>query len=150
METTFICNITGTSAPAATEKGPLDLCPESWIKVTLARQVVNPKWVSIQQLKEAYVANILNQIPEANAREAQFAAVLLQVDANYAALEAATPKYVLEEEVAYLAPTDIDPSIQEAINVIRAALGLSTDAEDDEQDPQAQPEQKAKAPEPKK
>ena len=130
MEITYICAVTGTTDVAG-EKGPLDTVPNEWVRVTIARQVISPKWVAIQQLKDAITANVLNQIPVAADREAQSVAIRLQVEAQYAALEAQTPKYILEEEVAYLAPLEVDPSIQAALNTVRGALGFEIDNEDD-------------------
>jgi hypothetical protein len=52
MITTYECAITGLTAEGG-ESGPMGPLPAGWFKVTFARQVLNPKWVAIQQLKEA-------------------------------------------------------------------------------------------------
>jgi hypothetical protein len=131
MITTYECALTGISAEAG-EAGPVGTLPPGWIKITFARQMLNPKWIAIQQLKEAMVNNFLGQIQKAEDRQIQQVAVNLQVEAQFAALEAQTQKYTLVEEVLYTAAPESDPSIREAFNAIREPLGLETFADADE------------------
>jgi hypothetical protein len=123
MNTVFECAVTGMSADGG-ESGPLGNVPLGWTEITIARQVVNPKWVAIQQLKEVMVANVLNQIQRAEDRSAQIIAINLQVDAQFAALEASTPKILKLEEKVYLADLAEDEALVEAFDTVREALGL--------------------------
>lgn len=139
MISTYECAITGLTAEGG-EAGPMGTLPAGWFKVTFARQVLNPKWVAIQQLKEAMINNVLNQIPKAEDRMIQQVAISLQVEAQYAALEGATPKFSVIEETIYTAPPESAGEILEAFNSVREPLGLeplSYDQEDEEDDGEA-------------
>jgi hypothetical protein len=140
MITTYECAITGLTAEGG-ESGPLGTLPPGWFKVTFARQVLNPKWVAIQQLKEAMINNVLAQIPRAEDRVIQQVAISLQVEAQYAALESQTPRFTTLEETIYTAPPESAGEILEAFNSIREPLGLEplTDAEDGDEDEEAAP-----------
>jgi hypothetical protein len=119
--------------------------PLGWFKITFIRQVMNPKWIAIQQLKEAMTTNVLNQIPKAEDREIQQVAVTLQVEAQFAALEAATPKYLTQEEVVYTAPPEAEEAIRDVFNEIREPLGLGLFTTQDEQDEQDEKDEKEAA-----
>ena len=123
MITTYECAITGLTSEGG-ESGPLGQLPAGWFKVTFSRQVLNPKWVAIQQLKEAMINNVLGQIPRAEDRVMQQVAISLQVEAQYAALEGQTPRYSIIEETIYTAPPESAGEILEAFNAIREPLGL--------------------------
>lgn len=107
--------------------------------------MLNPKWIAIQQLKEAMTNNVLNQIPKAEDREIQQVAVTLQVEAQFAALEAATPKYLTQEEVVYTAPPEAEEAIRDVFNEIREPLGLGLFTTQDEQDEQDEKDAKEAA-----
>ena len=125
MNVRYECAISGVEEDASAEtSAPLGNLPMGWFKVTFVRQMMNPKWIAIQQLKEAMVTNVLNQIPKAEDREIQQVAVSLQVDAQFAALEAATPKFVTQEDVVYTAPPEAEDAIRQVFNEIREPLGL--------------------------
>jgi hypothetical protein len=138
MNVRYECAISGVEEEASVEtSAPLGGLPLGWFKITFIRQVLNPKWIAIQQLKEAMTNNVLNQIPKAEDREIQQVAVTLQVEAQFAALEAATPKYITQEEVVYTAPPEAEEAIRDVFNEIREPLGLglfTTQEEQDEQD----------------
>jgi hypothetical protein len=140
MNVRYECAISGVEEEASVEaSAPLGGLPLGWFKITFIRQVLNPKWIAIQQLKEAMTNNVLNQIPKAEDREIQQVAVTLQVEAQFAALEAATPKYMTQEEVVYTAPPEAEEAIRDVFNEIREPLGLglfTTQEEQEEQDAQ--------------
>ena len=146
MNVRYECAISGVEEEASVEaSAPLGGLPLGWFKITFVRQVMNPKWIAIQQLKEAMTTNILAQIPKAEDREVQQVAVTLQVEAQFAALEASTPKYLTQEEVVYTAPPEAEAAIREVFNDIREPLGLglfTTQAEQDEQDAQDDKDEK--------
>lgn len=135
MNIRYECAISGVEEDASLDKvAPLGGLPLGWFKVTFARQVMNPKWIAIQQLKEAMVSNVLGQIQKAEDRELQQVAVSLQVEAQFAALEAATPKYLTEEDTVYTAPPEAEDAIRQVFNEIREPLGLSSFSQEDAAD----------------
>ena len=146
MNVRYECAISGVEEEASVEaSAPLGGLPLGWFKITFVRQVMNPKWIAIQQLKEAMTTNVLNQIPKAEDREIQQVAVTLQVEAQFAALEAATPKYLTQEEVVYTAPPEAEEAIRDVFNEIREPLGLGLFATLDEQDEQDEKDEKEAA-----
>jgi hypothetical protein len=146
MNVRYECAISGVEEEASVEaSAPLGGLPLGWFKITFIRQVMNPKWIAIQQLKEAMTTNVLNQIPKAEDREIQQVAVTLQVEAQFAALEAATPKYLTQEEVVYTAPPEAEEAIRDVFNEIREPLGLGLFATLDEQDEQDEKDEKEAA-----
>jgi hypothetical protein len=146
MNVRYECAISGVEEEASAEaSAPLGGLPLGWFKITFIRQVLNPKWIAIQQLKEAMTNNVLNQIPKAEDREIQQVAVTLQVEAQFAALEAATPKYLTQEEVVYTAPPEAEEAIRDVFNEIREPLGLGLFTTQDEQDEQDEKDQKEAA-----
>lgn len=125
MNVRYECAISGVEEDASVEaSAPLGGLPLGWFKITFVRQMMNPKWIAIQQLKEAMVNNVLGQIPKAEDRELQQVAVSLQVDAQFAALENSTPKYITQEDVVYTAPPEAEDAIRQVFNEIREPLGL--------------------------
>jgi hypothetical protein len=146
MNVRYECAISGVEEEASVESSaPLGGLPLGWFKITFIRQVMNPKWIAIQQLKEAMTTNVLNQIPKAEDREIQQVAVTLQVEAQFAALEAATPKYLTQEEVVYTAPPEAEEAIRDVFNEIREPLGLGLFTTQDEQDEQDEKDEKEAA-----
>ena len=143
MNVRYECAISGVEEEASVEaSAPLGGLPLGWFKITFVRQVMNPKWIAIQQLKEAMTNNVLNQVPKVEDREIQQVAITLQVEAQFAALEAATPKYITQEEVVYTAPPEAEEAIREVFNEIREPLGLGLFTTQDEQDAQDEKDEK--------
>jgi hypothetical protein len=145
--TEYECAISGITAPGTIEhdKDGLGTLPPGWTRLTVERRDVNMKWLAVRDLKTAMVENILKQYPEEQ-REIQRLAITLQVDAQFAALEAATPPYIAAKEIVYLAPRDANSAIKDVIDDLRENLGLESllyeddDADEDEQDePEAAP-----------
>jgi len=136
----YECAISGisTEGTLSHDKDGLGTLPPGWTKLTVERRDVNTKWLAIRDLKEAMVSNIIKQFPEEQ-RDIQGYAVALQVDAQFAALEAATAPYETVMEVVYLAPRDATPAIKSVIDSMRDNLGLeSLTYEDvDEDEPEA-------------
>ena len=143
MNVRYECAISGVEEEASVEaSAPLGGLPVGWFRITFIRQVMNPKWIAIQQLKEAMTNNVLNQVPKVEDREIQQVAITLQVEAQFAALEAATPKYITQEEVVYTAPPEAEEAIREVFNEIREPLGLGLFTTQDEQDAQDEKDEK--------
>lgn len=139
----YECAISGisTEGTIAHDKDGLGTLPPGWTKLTVERRDINTKWMAIRDLKEAMVANIVKQFPEEQ-RGMQAYAVELQVDAQFAALEAATPPYVTVKETVYLAPRGANPAIKKVIDEMRDNLGLESMTYEDDDDDAAEVEDK--------
>jgi len=133
-----ICAITGSLADdeaTVTETGPL-----GWIKITIERQIPNPEYVQLQQLKASLVeqnlASVADQIPEGNEQAAQMIRlnVELQVRAMFSALENDMDEYVPQYEEAYISAPEIDEDVFEVLRSIRESLGLMDNVEEVEED----------------
>jgi hypothetical protein len=133
-----ICAITGSLADdeaTVTETGPL-----GWIKITIERQIPNPEYVQLQQLKTSLVeqnlASVADQIPEGNEQAAQMIRlnVELQVRAMFSALENDMDEYVPQYEEAYISAPEIDEDVFEVLRSIRESLGLMDNVEEVEED----------------
>ena len=136
-----ICAITGALADdeaTVTETGPL-----GWIKITIERQVPNPEYVQLQQLKASMVEQqfgmVQDQIPEGDPNAAAMVRlnVEFQIRAMFSALEAEMDQYVSQYEEAYISPPEADADVLEVINSIRDSLGLLDNipmTEDDDSD----------------
>tara|TARA_Y100001938_G_scaffold110362_1_gene150870 strand:- start:369 stop:830 length:462 start_codon:yes stop_codon:yes gene_type:complete len=144
-----ICAITGSLADddaTVTETGPL-----GWIKITIERQVPNPEYVQLQQLKASMVEQqfgmVQDQIPEGDPNAAAMVRlnVEFQIRAMFSALEAEMDQYVSQYEEAYISPPEADEDVLEVINSIRDSLGLmdnipEPEDDDSEEVPQPQPD----------
>jgi phosphopantothenoylcysteine synthetase/decarboxylase len=101
--------------------------PVGWVQVTIKRRSFNPRWIAIQQAKEASVALIMAQLPKqisAEVRASQEQMLRLQQEAHYYNLEKDTPVYVTSEEVVYVADPQNSSDVREAFNDARAGLNL--------------------------
>jgi hypothetical protein len=144
-----ICAITGSLADdeaTVTDTGPL-----GWIKITIERQVPNPEYVQLQQLKASMVEQqfgmVQDQIPEGDPNAAAMVRlnVEFQIRAMFSALEAEMDQYVSQYEEAYISPPEADEDVLEVLNSIRDSLGLmdnipETEDDDSEEVPQPQPD----------
>jgi hypothetical protein len=137
----YECAISGTVAEAAldSKKDGLAGLPPGWTKLTVEHREVNPKWMAVRDLKSAMVENIVRNFPEEQ-REVQRFAIELQIDAQFAALEEATPIYQTSKEIVYLAPRETAPGIKQIIDDLRDQLGLESLAYEGEDDDPAEVE----------
>ena len=119
----YECALTGEQSPAGMDSdtdGLGDL-PVGWTKITVQRRQYNPQWLLLQQVKEAMMAGSLQQLPP-EMREAQAAAIELQVTATFYAMEKDTPMYEADvDDVVYLSDSG---EIIEDINDLRQSIGL--------------------------
>lgn len=128
MSEEYECAISGQVEDAGLEEdadGLHDL-PVGWTKVTFQRRAWNPKWQTIQAVKEAGVEAMLQSIPE-EYREEQRAAVEVQVEASLYGIESATPKYLVEETTLYISDNE---EVAETLAEVKTLLGIGD--EDDE------------------
>lgn len=121
----YECAISGVTVDGAMalEKDGLGTLPPGWTKLTVERREVNMKWMAIRDLKEAMAASLVKSLPEEQ-RDMQTFAIMLQLDAQFSGLEAATPVYETYKEIVYLAPRDASPGIKRVIDSLRNDLGL--------------------------
>jgi len=142
----YVCALSGVEADENDlVEGGDDLgdLPVGWTKITVQRRLFNPRWYEVQQAKAALVEVTLAQIPE-EAREQMRPLITVQVDAQFAALEASIEEYVVDADEVYVAPPESDKALAAEYFDIRDRLGLSnedfggddadeTDAEDGEE-----------------
>lgn len=134
----YVCAVTGSLADdllPLTETGPL-----GWVKVTLERQVPNPEYLQLQQLKASMVEQqfdaVKDQLPEGD-EQAEYLVRLnieLQIQAMFIALEKEMDEYNTQYEEVFLSPPEADEDVAEILSEFRDAVGLTEDAEEDEDD----------------
>jgi len=135
--TEYVCSLSGVEAEddELLDDGDDTLgdMPLGWTKVTFQRRLMNPRWEEIQQAKGALVQMALAQVPE-EAREQAAPAVAIQIDAQFAALESVTDKYVTFDETIYVAPPELDRTLATEFYSVRDRLGLPVPTEADDED----------------
>lgn len=131
----YVCALSGVEPDDDDLVEASDDLPVGWTRVTFQRRLPNPRYMEIQQAKGALVDVTLGQIPE-EAREQMRALVTVQVDAQFAALEANTEEWVTDEEVIFVAPPETDAALATEYFELRDRFGLSNDGfkGDDEDD----------------
>jgi len=134
---------TGGSAPDPLGEGgdKLGDMPVGWTRIRITRRQFNPKWLMIQHTKEQMVRDLIQQT-QATERMAQIS-LTLQVEAQMAPLEKATPMYMPDvDDVVYLSD---EGDVLGALNSLREELGLATiavaDEDEDDEDDEAAVEQ---------
>jgi hypothetical protein len=128
----IMCAISGLPAP----ESDLEI-PEGWIRITVERQFVNPKWAALQIVKQGLVQQTLASIEE-DKREAHLLAVQIQVEAQYAILEDRTEQFFTEVEEVFISAPEESAEISEIWNGVRENLGLETGGEEPEEEEQAE------------
>jgi len=118
-----------------------DGVPEGWIRITVERRFPNPKWYAIQNVKQGLMEATLSQIPEAD-RPNHLINVQIQVEAQYAMLEANTEQSFLESEVVYIAPPEGDTALQGEYQKLLEMLDIELEEEEEEEEIPELPEQK--------
>ena len=66
-------------------------------------------------------------------REAATPAVAIQIDAQFAALEASTDQYIVFDEVIYVAPPEADRALAAEFYSVRERLGLPIPESDEKE-----------------
>jgi uncharacterized membrane protein affecting hemolysin expression len=135
--TEYVCSLSGVEAEddelLDDGEDALGDMPLGWTRVTFQRRLMNPRWEEIQQAKFALVQMALSQVPE-EAREQAAPAVAIQIDAQFAALESTTDKYVIFDEVIYIAPPELDRTLAAEFYSVRDRLGLPVPTETESDD----------------
>jgi len=129
MSEEYECAISGQVEDAGLEEDAdgLDDLPVGWTRITFHRRAWNPKWQTIQAVKEAGVETMLQSIPE-EYREEQRGAVEVQVEASLYGIESSTPKYLVEETTLYVSDNE---EVAETLKEIKTLLGIESDEDDD-------------------
>lgn len=135
----YVCALSGVEAEDSDlVSGGDDLgdMPVGWTKITIQRRLLNPRWYEVQQAKGALVEVTLSQLPD-EMREQMRPLITVQVDAQFAALEASIEEFVTDEDEVYVAPPESDKALAAEYLDIRDRLGLDNDGfggEDEETD----------------
>ena len=133
----FICALSGEQADDddLVEDSPdeLDNMPIGWTRITFERRLVNPRYAMVQQAKAMLVDAALANVPE-EAREQARPLVQIQLDAQFAALEAETVEFSIEREVVYVSDTDQNTLVAKEFDAVREALGLLPEEADEQED----------------
>lgn len=126
----YVCALSGVEADeedlVADAEDDLSDLPVGWTKITIQRRLINPRWVEVQQAKEALVEVTLSQIPE-EARDQMRPLISVQVDAQFAALEANIDEFVTDTDEVFVAPPETDKALAAEYFDIRDRLGLPND-----------------------
>ena len=93
--------------------------PLGWSRITIQTRTANPAWQEIVAVEEAMIGQVVQGLPKAQ-RKAAMVGVRVQVAAQLAALKAATAPYMIETEVAHVAPGDEGEA---GLSRLRALLG---------------------------
>ena len=128
MNEEIYCAISGISAPET----PSEI-PEGWVKLTIERQYVNPKWMAIQVVKQGLMQQTLEQLP-AEDREQHMMMVQIQVEAQYALLEDRTEPFFSHVEEIYISNPDENEGVAHVWSEVAEALGLDEMEEDFEEE----------------
>ena len=133
----LVCALSGEEPDTETlvedENDEFDGMPEGWTKITFERRYLNPRVREIRQAKRMLVNAALSQMPE-EAREDMLPFVTIQIDAQFAALEQATPDFLVERESVYVSDPADNRLVAEEYNNLRSTLGLEAVTPDEEND----------------
>lgn len=122
----YVCALSGVEPDDEDLVEASDDLPVGWTRITFQRRLPNPRYEEIQQAKAALVEVTLGQIPE-EAREQMRPLVAVQVDAQFAALEANTEEWVMDEEVIFVAPPETDAALASEYLELRDRFSLSNE-----------------------
>lgn len=126
MNDDIFCAISGIPAPETMTE-----IPTGWIKVTIERQYVNPKYMAIQVVKQGLIQQTLEDMPPEE-REKHLMMVQIQVDAQYALLEDRTEPFFTHTEEVYISNPEENEGVLEVWSEVVDALGLEPDEEESE------------------
>jgi hypothetical protein len=136
----YECALTGVVQQGGHEdqSDKLGDLPVGWTRIQMTRRQYNPKWVLIQQVKDAMVEGLMAQFP-AEARGVQLYAVTIQVEAQFHSLEKDTPMYMPDvDDVVYISDSG---EIADNVNEVREMLGLSELPEEGEEEEEEEEEE---------
>lgn len=123
----IFCAISGIPAPE------VEGLPDGWIKVTIERRYMNPKWMAIQLVKQSLIEQTLGQLPE-DQKEIQQLPVQIQVEAQYIQLEQQTEQYFIDKEDVYISNPQENAGVAKVWDSICEQLGIEEEEESDSED----------------
>jgi|TARA_R110000751_G_scaffold242845_1_gene343107 hypothetical protein len=144
----IVCSISGVALneddeTVLEEMSPTDEAPElpvGWTRITLESRSLNPSYEAIQFVKAGLIQQILSQVPPDQHDEHEDA-VAIQIDAQYAALEACPENVatLLNKVEVYVAPPERVPGLDKELEKVFAVFGLEVsqregDEDDDEEE----------------
>lgn len=119
----YECALTGLTVEGAepdTHTKDDDL-PVGWTKITMVRRAYSPTYILMQQVKDRMIRGLMAQLPP-EIQQAEEMSIRFQVEAQFASLEANTPRYERDiEETIYLSDSG---DVLESLNEARELLGL--------------------------
>lgn len=133
FDSDYVCAISGRSPKDtdlildADDSDDLDTLPIGWVRVTVERRGVNTAWLALQGVKARALANMVGQVPDEISEEekAMFRGdMVVMVDAQFFAIEAATPRYSTESVVLVVRNPDEDAGVAAEWGKVAAALGF--------------------------
>ena len=127
------CALSGQTPDEEAFMNAEDGIPEGWIRITVERKFPNPKWYAIQNVKQGLMEATLSQIPEEE-RPAHLMNVQIQVEAQYATLEANTDQSFTEKNVVYVAPPEGDAALMSEYKNLLEALDIEIEDEESEEE----------------
>lgn len=148
----YECALTGLAAEATIETDNSDELgdlPVGWTRIRMTRRQYNPKFLLLQQVKQATIEGLLLQVPE-ELRAYQQYAISLQVEAMYHGVENDTPMFLPDvDDIIFVSD---EGEVVSELNEIRSALGLEAMPEDEEVEEEDGPEDgpEEETPEPEK
>jgi len=127
----IVCALSGVSADADDYAdtddydGAHKALPEGWTKIVVTTRQGNAAWEAVQEVKEITAAQLLSQVPE-EARENVAPAVMLQIEAQFAALEARREyaRTTVDTQTLYIAPPERVEGLVEEIEGLCTTLGI--------------------------
>ena len=104
MNDDYYCVLSGLAPQSiGTDEGDeFEDLPNGWIKMTIQRRFENPQWKLIQAIKQESLNQMLAQVPTED-HSTVTEAIMLQIDAQWVALEDKVGQYVVTEETRYIA-----------------------------------------------
>jgi hypothetical protein len=108
----YVCAISGVSAPGVEDDGESGV-PVGWATVTIGVRRENPDWNEMMQARNLLVEQQLAALPEDRREEARPLASVM-AKATFAALESATPRYIVEETEIHVSEEQL-PSFLEFV-----------------------------------
>jgi len=135
----FVCSLSGVEAADEVIlpdelADDLGLLPVGWTRLTIDRRLPNTDWHQVQSTKALLVAAATEQIPEDQQSPETVTAIQIQIEAQYAALEARMSPFLNMKEVIFIAPPEMDQSLADEFYGLREALGLPVPETEEEEE----------------
>ena len=135
-ESEYICALSGLQ-PSPEQKAfaddELEDLPLGWSKCSIQTRITNPKYDLLINVKQTILGEMLSQLPEDMAQDQKnlaHQALALQVDAQFAALQAQTPPFIVIERICFLSDPSKDEQVKEEWDSFLERLDIDDEAPD--------------------